>query len=273
MKKLIRAIAETIEYKEPLPFSVYSAYQEQVLLNVPITKPLLIVVLEGEKILGQNNEFICRKGEFIFLANNPALNMRNIPKEKNYFALLIEFSPQDFEGLQQQNFRHHDNHQRQCVIGETSALLNQCLQQFVEICPSMSSTLRSLRKREIIKLLCEMGHQDILSLLRKDQIKDKLHSLFIAPGGWALSITELCDTLAMSESTLRRKLKLERSSVQEIKDLARLGLGLHLLQTTNDSISFVAEQCGYQSQSRFTARFKSKFGLTPTALRKTKMKD
>ena len=77
----------------------------------------------------------------------------------------------------------------------------------------------------------------------------------------------------MSESTLRRKLKAEGTSLQEIKDQSRLGLGLHLLQTTQDPITLIAEKCGYQSQSRFTNRFKGRFGLTPSELRKTKMED
>lgn len=75
----------------------------------------------------------------------------------------------------------------------------------------------------------------------------------------------------MSESTLRRKLKSELTSVQEIKDKTRQGLALHLLQTTQYSIGIIAEKCGYQSQSRFTERFKKHFGLTPSDLRKTKM--
>jgi AraC-like DNA-binding protein len=53
----------------------------------------------------------------------------------------------------------------------------------------------------------------------------------------------------------------------------KLGLGLHLLQTTLHSIVLIAEKCGYQSQSRFTDRFKGRFGLTPSELRKTKMVD
>lgn len=75
----------------------------------------------------------------------------------------------------------------------------------------------------------------------------------------------------MSESTLHRKLKSERTSIQEIKDQAKLGKGLHLLQTTHYSIRLVEEKCGYQSQSKFTDRFKKRFGLTPSELRKTKM--
>lgn len=88
-----------------------------------------------------------------------------------------------------------------------------------------------------------------------------------------LSIAHICNQLAMSESTLRRKLNSEGTSVQEIKDQARLGRGLHLLQTTRDSIGLIAEKCGYQSQSRFTGRFKGRFGLTPSELRNTKTVD
>jgi transcriptional regulator GlxA family with amidase domain len=62
-------------------------------------------------------------------------------------------------------------------------------------------------------------------------------------------------------------------NLQDIKDRARLSLGLHLLQTTVEPIGIVAEKCGYHSQSRFTERFKTHFGLTPSELRKTKMTD
>ncbi|SSV75063.1 transcriptional regulator AraC/XylS family protein [Acinetobacter nosocomialis] len=77
--------------------------------------------------------------------------------------------------------------------------------------------------------------------------------------------------LFMSSSTLRRKLKNEGNSIQDIRNRVRLGHGLHLLQTTNDSIGNIAFECGYQSQSRFTEQFKNLFGITPRELRKTKM--
>ena len=60
----------------------------------------------------------------------------------------------------------------------------------------------------------------------------------------------------MSSSTLRRKLKSEGNSIQDIRNRVRLGHGLHLLQTTNSSIGNIAFECGYQSQSRFTEQFK-----------------
>ena len=83
----------------------------------------------------------------------------------------------------------------------------------------------------------------------------------------------IASNLFMSASTLRRKLKTEGNNIQDIRNRARLGYGLHLLQTTQFHIGNIAEQCGYQSQSRFTEQFKLLFGMTPREIRKTKMLD
>ncbi|PHR89180.1 MAG: AraC family transcriptional regulator [Moritella sp.] len=268
MVNLLSTIKNTINEKRNLPFSVYTSIKEQDLLNVPIVKPLLIIVLSGEKELGRDNELICHSGDFIFLSSSPAINMRNIPKSKEYFSLLIEFDYQDFNGLQTSALNKQDY-----CIGKTTTTLEKCLQQFVESSLWAPEQLWPLRKREIIELLCHMGYKEILSMVGNPKVGHRLHDMFCDQDFHQLTIEHICDQLAMSESTLRRKLKTEGTSVQEIKDQARLGLGLHLLQTTHYSIVLIAEKCGYQSQSRFTERFKGRFGLTPSELRKTKMAD
>ncbi len=266
MTNIINLIKGVLNENVELPFSVYTSVKEQKLLNVPIAKPLLIVVLNGNKELGVKGEMVCEAGEFIFLSNNPAINMRNIPESKEYFALLIEFEYQDFS-----TFKINTSSHKQHYIGKTEPALMRCLHQFIESAPWATKEIFSSRKREILTLLCHLGHGDILSLLASPQLKNQLHDMFIEKDGCELSVQDICQQLAMSESTLRRKLKVESTSVQEIKDSARLGLGLHLLQTSQHSIGIISDKCGYQSQSRFTERFKKQFGLTPSELRKTKM--
>jgi len=268
MENLLSSIKNIINEKRELPFSVYSSIKEQNLLNVPIVKPLLIIVLSGNKELGKDRELICHSGDFIFLSSSPAINMRNIPKDKEYFALLIEFDYKDFNGMA----ISASNKQDYC-IGKTTATLEKCLQQFVESSLWAPEKLWPLRKREIIELLCYMGHKEVLSMVGNPKVGHRLHDMFCEQSFHPLTIEHICDQLAMSESTLRRKLKAEGTNIQEIKDQARLGLGLHLLQTTHNPIALIAEKCGYQSQSRFTDRFKGRFGLTPSELRKTKMAD
>lgn len=268
MVTLLNTVKNTLNTQREQPFSVYTSIKEQKLLNVPISKPLLIVVLSGDKKLGVDNELTCHAGEFIFLAGSSSINVRNIPKAKEYFALLIEFDYKDFSGLQ-----INTTNKSEYLVGKLTPDLENCLQQFVEASMWAPEKLWSQRKREIILLLCHMGHDKILTLLGNIQLKDRLHEMFISQGFRELNAEDICEHLAMSESTLRRKLKLEGTSVQETKDQARLGLALHLLQTSRQSIGVIADKCGYQSQSRFTERFKGRFGLTPSELRKTLMTD
>ena len=266
MINLLDTIKTTISDNHVLPFSVYTSVKEQKLLNVPIVKPLLIVVLSGDKEIGMDRKEVCHSGSFIFLSDSSAINIRNIPKNKTYFALLIEFDEQDIKGLHVNT----PNKQHYC-IGETTPVLERCLQQFVESSLWAPEQLWSSRKREIIELLCHMGHKEILSMVGNSTVGRRLNDMFCELDFHELTIKYICNQLAMSESTLRRKLKSEGTSVQEIKDQARLGKGLHLLQTTRYSVGLIAEKCGYQSQSRFADRFKGRFGLTPSELRKTKM--
>ena len=157
MNDLINTIKSTMVEDIVYPFAVYSSVKEQCLLNVPVIKPLFIAVLEGSKQLGNTAEITCEAGSFIFLSDSPAINMRNIPKEKEYFAMLIECDVQDFVGLQVGSL----NKPKYC-LGELTFTLQKCLQQFVEWSCWAPQELWPLRKKEIIELLCYMGHKDIL---------------------------------------------------------------------------------------------------------------
>ncbi|MEM1078615.1 MAG: AraC family transcriptional regulator [Pseudomonadota bacterium] len=75
-------------------------------------------------------------------------------------------------------------------------------------------------------------------------------------------------SLEISPATLRRRLRAEGQSFQEILRELRLASGLHLLQTTRWPIASVAEAVGYRSASRFASRFQDRFGLSPSALRR-----
>ena len=267
MKNLIDLI-KSPQTEQLLPFSIYTSTKEQYLLNVPVVKPLFIAVLGGNKKLGKNDEINCQSGNFIFLSDSPSINMRNIPKGEDYLALLIEFDYQDFEGLDTSAI----NKEKYC-IGEISREITKFLEQFVDFGSWAPKALWSLRRKELLTLLCQLGYSNILSMAANPKVGHRLHSIIAQNPSNDMSMQNICAQLAMSESTIRRKLKQEGTSIQVIKDQVKLGLGLHLLQTTLKPIGLIAQTCGYHSQSRFTDRFKSRFGITPSELRKTRMTD
>jgi hypothetical protein len=178
--------------------------------NINLNTNLFVSV---NKLTKNNYELICSAGNFIFLSDSPAINMRNIPKDKEYFALLIEFDYQDFNGLQMST-----PNKQQYFIGETASILEKCLLQFVESSIWVPKQLLSLRKREIIEIPCHMGHKEILTMMGNSKIGQRLHDIFCQQNFNELTFENICIQLAMSESSLLRKLKLEGTSDPVIKD-------------------------------------------------------
>lgn len=251
-----------------LPFAVYSSVREQRIHNVPIAKPTLICVLEGRKRLSGEGEIDCPPGSFVVLSNRPGIDMRNIPAGGDYFALIIEFDFDDFACLPARRGKPVPYLQ-----GRLETSLLKTLEQFVAWAAFAPPALWPLRRQEILQLLFHLGYQQVGLVMQPPGLGHRVHAMVCADLALDAVAADIASRLALSESSLRRKLKAEGTSLQEIKDRARLGHGLHLLQTTMESVGRVAERCGYQSQSRFTDKFKQAFGVTPSELRKTRMRD
>ncbi len=73
--------------------------------------------------------------------------------------------------------------------------------------------------------------------------------------------------LHMSPQTLRRHLREEGSSFQELKDHLRRDLAIYHLGRDNLPIQLIAEQLGFSEPSAFHRAFKKWTGLTPGAYR------
>lgn len=268
MKTLIDMTRSVFDESRHLPFSVYHSVKEQHMMNVPVLKPLLIVVLSGNKRLGTEDESVCTPGHFIFLSNTPHIAMRNIPVDSEYYALLIEFEYSDFECLE-----HRYPSGSTYFQGQIEPVLQFTLQQFVEWSECTPPQLWHLRRKEILQVLDALGFSQVRSIMQPPTLSHKIHTMITSDLTSDLDVKAVSSMLAMSESTLRRKLTVEGDSFQSIKDRAKLGHGLHLVQTTSLPIGRIAELCGYLSQSRFTDKFKQLFHITPSELRKTQMNE
>ncbi|MBN3217653.1 AraC family transcriptional regulator [Pectobacterium polaris] len=73
--------------------------------------------------------------------------------------------------------------------------------------------------------------------------------------------------LAMSEATLRRRLSAEQTRFEVLLLETRMQHAMMLVQTTSWSMQRLAEACGYKSSARFSERFKTRFGCSPTKIR------
>ena len=128
MNNVIDVAKNTLKNESQLPFSVYSSYKVQKITNVPILKPLLIFILSGTKQLGKSDSIECQSGSFIFLSNSPRIDMRNIPLQEEYFAVLIDFDHDDFSELPKMPLPSTKFFQ-----GEINSLLSSALCQFDDL--------------------------------------------------------------------------------------------------------------------------------------------
>lgn len=268
MKALIDLAKKIVEEHSPLPYSVVSSLKEQRISNAPVIKPLLIFVLAGVKQLGKDGNIVCPSGTFLFLSSAPDIDMRNVP-DGEYCALLVEFDHSDFD-----QFRCWSSGGRPVHFqGAVDGILEKALQQFIEFPAYAPPALWSARKQELLRLLYLLGHEQVGAIVERPGVSHRLHDMVIEDVQASWTMRRFASRMAISEPTLRRKLKAEGIGIKTIVSRAKLGFGLHLVQTTLEPIGRIAERCGYASQSRFTDRFKALFGVTPTDLRKTRFQD
>ena len=83
-----------------------------------------------------------------------------------------------------------------------------------------------------------------------------------------LRITELADTLAVSDRTLIRRFRsvLDQTPLAYLQDL-RLEAARALLETSSHSVEEVASQVGYSDTSSFSRLFRQRIGMSPGAYR------
>jgi len=141
------------------------------------------------------------------------------------------------------------------------------------ITDSLSELLLSLDRNEISYDRLKLKVFDLLIVLSENGFNfsiqnqsstfHKLSNLFRGTPEQNWTAADAATVLAMSESTLRRRLREENKKFEEVLLEIRMQHALMLVQTTNWSVVKLADACGYKSSARFTERFKDRFGLSP----------
>lgn len=241
-----------------------TALTEQQISNVTLCKPSLFLILCGKKVFG-HNDITITEGDYVFLAGNPTIETLDIPGKDAHFSILIEFEVQDFSELLPRSPACQASNY---LTGAIDDALETLIRQFIEWSVYVPPGMWPHRRKEILQYMQHAGAVDIASLAVTQTISAKVHKAIVNDLAEPLDTNALCEQFAMSESTLRRKLRAEGTSLQQIKDRARLGHALRLIQTSTVQISEISNRCGYQSQSRFTEKFRQLFGTTPSELRR-----
>lgn len=98
-------------------------------------------------------------------------------------------------------------------------------------------------------------------------LKEKITQMFVERPGSYPSIEALSAELGMSSRTLRRHLKSEETSYQQILDHVRFHLARHYLASTQMSVEEISERIGFSDSANFRHAFRKWSGNSPKQYR------
>ncbi|MBC3861766.1 helix-turn-helix transcriptional regulator [Undibacterium jejuense] len=151
------------------------------------------------------------------------------------------------------------------VLGNSyPVLLNKTQEQKQD--STISVSVLNHRAEELLLLLAESGWMFGLPDIATDW-SDRLRRRVAQQLNKEWTVPELAQTFHMSASSLQRRLAAENVSVAHLVREVRLGTALEMLQGSNLPVNEIAQRCGYGSHSRFSAAFKTRFGLPPSDFR------
>lgn len=229
--------------------------------------PALILVEAGLKRIGWASRSVtARPGQILLIPEAEPLAVTNMPPEHGpYRARVIPAGRLQVEGAYARLQAASRPPPGTVQLVEPRAVCRDAFDQLFASGPDLPPAILALRTEELLLWLAEDGGlfppapppatAQRLRLLISDDLA----------GEWTAG--RAARALAMSEATLRRRLADEGASFAALLADLRMSQALALLQGTDLPVGNIAAAVGYGSPSRFAARFRGRFGLSPRDIR------
>lgn len=242
--------------------ATYRSVRDQTLHNVLVYAPTIIWIQSGMKQLyWRDQNLVFDHSQWLIIPANQYLSFINIPAQQGFFSkalTLIEPPPRDWL-----EFKNDGVQSKQPKIVPSSALKYGFEQLFQMENHALDS---EAQKHLLLSFYAQLKAENKLHLLfpsHADSLQEKLSVLISATPGESHNVESAAASLNMSRATLIRKLSAEDTSFRKILTEVRMGYALSLMQE-GKALLDVSLACGYQSQARFSARFKQQFKVTPS---------
>jgi AraC-like DNA-binding protein len=254
---------------------IFHSRRAQSLHNVPIHHPLMVLVTSGRKVISLGERKVdVLPGELLLLPGGCSVEVGNHPgrQGEDYLGLAIAFSEESIALFRRNYGAEQVNHSAAQWSAPAPDGVVTAMAQWVDWCmlhPNDPALVHH-RQVEFLLLLARAGVAGNLLLNREASWRERVAQLLALDPSRDWCIGEVCRRLGIGESTLRRRLQAEGSGFRQALEETRMVAALALLQETFWPVGQVAAAVGYISHSRFSERFKRRFGLSPTELKKTR---
>ncbi|NVK43211.1 MAG: helix-turn-helix transcriptional regulator [Oceanospirillaceae bacterium] len=239
----------------------FHSVKNQPLHNVLVYAPTIIWVKKGHKeLLWRDHNLEFYHDDWLVIPANQYLTFTNMAQNNVFFSKTITFlqpPPEDWLNTQQSAIQPKEPR-----IKVTEPLI-YCFNILSEMASKKLS--RGAQEQLLLGFYQELRSNNALSLLfpsaNTSMSENIARYLSVSPGD-EHKVETVAKHFSMSRATLIRKLSMENTSFRQILTEIRMGFALGLLQQQHQLLN-VALACGYQSQSRFSSRFKQQFGISP----------
>jgi AraC-like DNA-binding protein len=238
--------------------------------HVPFYEPCAILVLSGTKTLYDHGRPVTAEAGSVLTVPAPgSYDLRNAPdpKSRKYEALIVPFTARLLDQLvRSHGFLHEVRRGDVAVIKfEPDDSLHRSIAHYLTTVGD--AKLLNHRLMEILLILATRNPRLLSYTAHEPGWSERVRAVLSRDLAHPWGISEVCERLAVSESTLRRKLRAEATSFRALLHELRLSAALVQLLQTTLPIYRIALDCGYQSVSRFTKNFHERFGLPPRRFR------
>ena len=273
-------------------FKVFKAYYSDCALGVQPVYDHRHSELEISAILTGSGVYKCSENEYMFRAGDVFMHCGNdnhqfLRIDEELSMVVIQFEPrliwsggEWFEPKYLRLFTEKIRINRH-IPAESEAAQNICrlLQEsFLECCDHRAA-YEIVVKAKLLMMLAEMARyyynemtaSELLQLKVRhiehiENSMDYILSNLSAP----LTLSMLAKEACMSRSYYSTLFKtLNGVSVWNYITAQRVDMAQHLLESTNDSITEICENCGFNNIANFNHTFKRITGKTPSSYRKT----
>jgi AraC-like DNA-binding protein len=268
--------AKTVAIQQLATLTKLVFRSRECLRGIKLEQPIIVVILSGTKIIYvDDREYVFQPGEVFFVPSAIALDVINQPDiNPNYYtALVLELSKTLFQKVRLVYPELVDDiEQQQSKPQFAISLSKQLSQSFIYLVQSTINRAidnSDLNEHHVMEIILLLLNSDLRSLVIQEiypnlltQVTNLLRRDLAQP--WTAE--QLAQKLNLSVSTLKRQLKNYDLTFRQILTRERMSKAMLLLKQEKYAISEVAIACGYESPSRFAARFKQHYGLKPSEI-------
>jgi AraC-like DNA-binding protein len=239
------------------------ARRRQRIAAAPFAQFSIFQVRAGRKRMGDGQRQVeIPAGGFAAVAPGQLLNVENLPPEDGAYRAVCLCLPQAM-------LDPADSAPADAPAWAALPAARAVEQAFAHVEQGVSELLpENLLRHRVAELVAAVALAGYRPPMQRDRsLGERIRLLLNTQPAREWRAEDVAARMALSAATLRRRLAEETTSFRGILEEVRLTRGLALVQGSNKPLKQVAAECGYASPSRFTARFRQRFGTLPSALR------